>query len=247
MKQFKRIIDRTGRPRYYIDGKQVNAKRGASEYIKRNFDQVKPENLSKQEKITFINTQRVLKAASTIRKQSEQRYRFKGRFLTQGLQNFLSKMAFLPENETNINREYPDLRDYGELLKEIQRMFKINLRDGVSLDETEWITPNLKRKRTEFENITDIVESVQNDFPNWNVVVITEKGQKITDKVKAFMAIRDWELKQTQLLQKNKKDPKKQIKNLAYVKFTHRASLDVETNTMTIDLSSSEAEPKTSV
>jgi hypothetical protein len=239
MKQFKRIIDRTGRPRYYIDGKQVNAKRGASEYIKRNFDQVKPENLSKQEKITFLNKQRAIKAASTIRKQSEQRMRFKGRFLNKGLQNLLDLFKFLPPGQRNINREYPDIRDYGELLQEIQRMYKKNLEKGISLDETEWITPNLKRKRTEFENITDIVESLQNDFPSYKLNVITPEGTKITNYVKAVEAVMKWERSKIEQFAK-------EISKLAYVKFTHFGSIDIFNETVTIDLNRSTAEPRQS-
>lgn len=239
MKQFKRIIDRAGRPRYYIDGKQVNAKRGASEFIKRNFDQVQPENLSRQERITYFNKQRAIKAASTIRKQSEQRMRFKGRFLNKGLQNLLDLFKFLPQGQRNINREYPDLRDYGELLQEIQRMYQKNLDRGISLDETEWITPNLKRKRTEFENITDIVESLQNDFPSYKLRVILPDGTEITNYVKAVEAVMKWERAEIDRLANEKE-------KLAYVKFTHFASIDIFNQVVTIDLNKSTAEPRTS-
>lgn len=239
MKQFKRIIDRQGRVRYYIEGKQVKTKRGASEYIKRNFDKVRPENLSKQERITYLNKQRAIKAAATIRKTAETRMRFKGRFLNKGLQNFLDLVKFLPQGERNISREFPDVRNYGDLLKEIQRMYGQNLAKGISLDETEWITPNLKRKRTEFENITDIVESLQNDFPSYQLNVILPDGTRITNYIKAVEAVMKWERAK---IEKFSKD----IAKLAYVKFTHFGSIDIFDEIVTIDLNRSTAEPRTS-
>jgi hypothetical protein len=155
------------------------------------------------------------------------------------LQNFLDLVKFLPPEERNISREFPDVRNYGDLLKEIQRMYGQNLAKGISLDETEWITPNLKRKRTEFENITDIVESLQNDFPSYQLNVILPDGTRITNYIKAVEAVMKWERAK---IEKFSKD----IAKLAYVKFTHFGSIDIFNEIVTIDLNRSTAEPRTS-
>ena len=243
MKNFKRIIDRQGRVRYYIDGKQVQAKRGASEYIKRNFQQVRPENLSRQEKITYLNKQRAIKAAATNKKLSETKMRFKGRFLNKGLQNFLEAVEFLPKGQYNISRELPDIRNYGDLLKEIKRIYPENLKNVIRLEDTAWTLPNKNRDRTTFENVADIVESIQKDFPNWNLTVTVpaytdDKGQfhpeqTIKGFLKAVEAVRKWENRTSKEL---KDQAAKNNRNLAFLRFSHNADLDIENNTVRIDL-----------
>jgi len=243
MKQFKRIIDRSGRPRYYIDGKQVTAKRGASEYVKRNFKDIQAEDLSRQELITFRNKERAIKAKSVLKESTNKRMRFKGRFLNKGLQNFLETVEFLPKGEYNISRELPDIRNYGDLLQEIKRIYPVNLKDTIFLDDTAWTTPNEKRSRTTYENVSDIVESMKKDFPNWDLVVKIpaytddqnkkHKARTVKGFIKAIQEVRKWENRTSKEL---KKEAKSKKRNLAFVKYAHNADLDIDTDTVTIDL-----------
>lgn len=236
MKNFKRIIDSTGQVRYYVNGKRITTASGAKKYVTQNLQNIQPEALSPAELRSYRGKLATQKSAAKI----ANRYRFKGRFVDKVLQKFIEKEKLLPEGETRINTEFPDVRDYGELIKELERIFPETLARGIEMDDgPEWITPNRARARTDFENILDIEEVMRKRYSNYNLHVLDTAGNLITNREQAYEAIRQWE---------NKKAIEESDKgsDVAFLRFNHRIGVDLTGRTITIDLNKSKAEVKTS-
>jgi hypothetical protein len=156
------------------------------------------------------------------------------------LQKFLEVEKLLPPGQTSINREFPDVRDYGEFVKELERIFGRTLDRGVEMDDgPEWITPNRARARTEFENILDIKEIMEKRYSNYDLNVITEDGNLITDRKGAYEAMRQWENDKA-------REMAAKTDNVAFIRFSHNIKIDFANRTITIDLKRSRAEEKTS-
>lgn len=236
MKNFKRIIDATGQVRYYVNGRRITTSAGAKKYVAENLPSLTPEQLSPTELRSYRGKLAAQKNASKI----ASRYRFRGRFVDRVLQKFMEAEQLLPKGQTSINREFPAVRDYGEFIKELERMFPETLARGIEMDDgPEWITPNRSRARTDFENILDIQEVMEKRYSNYNLNVLDENGNLITDRNGAYEAIREWENEKA-------REESNKGSDVAFLRFNHRIGIDLENKTITIDLSKSKAEVKTS-
>lgn len=249
MKNFKRILDKTGVYRYYVNGKQITSKKGASEYVKRNFKTLKIDQLSKQERQSYqgrINAQKGAKAAS---KRAKETYRYKGKFLDPALNSFLKTLK-IPEK--NINKKFPDAKDYGEFLKALSKKYASNLSSFELDKQSEWGLTNFKRNRSTFENTAAIVEALEKEFKGYSIHVIAadatgadfqppkgkfkksplkkyKPGSLITSKLKAIEYIKDWENYQAAL-----RDDKG--KSAAYMRILYNPKLDIVNKILTFNL-----------
>lgn len=236
MKQFKRITTSTGEIRYYVNGRRISADRGAKKYVVENLKTLSPDELSPKELRSYRGKLTSIKNSTKI----ASRYRFKGRFVDRVLQKFIDLEKLLPPGETSINREFPDVRDYGEFIKELERIFGKTLDQGIEMEDgPEWITPNRARARTEFENILDIKEIMEKRYSKYALNVIDEDGNLITEPTAAYEAIRLWENEKT-------REMSSRTDNVAFVRFTHNIKIDFTNRTVTINLKRSRAEEKTS-
>jgi len=226
MKQFKRIQDKNGQFRYYIDGKRVTTKKGASQYVKQNFSQLNKANLSPQEARSFQAKVNAQKGAEAAKIRTSQAYRFKGKFLDKAISRFLQQLS---PTQKNMSKRYPDVKDYGQLLKELQKDLQKNLDLFELQDASQFGLPNEKRARTEIESTADIIDLLKNDYPGYDLIVITTDGDTITDYKKGIAYIAQWERDQISL-------QNEQTENLAYLKITYRPSIDIVNKTLTIDL-----------
>jgi hypothetical protein len=228
MKNFKRILDKSGIYRYYVNGKQITAKKGASEYVKRNFAELKPDQLSRQEQVNYRNKIAAKKGAEKARQRLKDSYRFKGKLLDSGVAQFFKK---LKKEERNIEKLYPGIKDYGQLLKELQKDLKENMELFELNDVSQYGLPNEKRNRTNIENTADIIDTLKNDYPGYDLIVFTERGRKITNYKDAIKYITQWELK---LANKNL--------NKSYLKITYFPIIDIVNKLLIIDLTKKKKE-----
>ena len=249
MKNFKRILDKSGVYRYYVNGKRITAKKGASQFVKQNFSQIKPEQLSRQEKASFqakINAQKGAKAAS---KRAKDTYRYKGKFLDPAVNSFLKTLKI---SEKNMNKKFPQAKDYGEFLKALSKKYASNLSSFELDKQSEWGLTNFKRGRSTFENTAAIVEALSKEFKGYAIHVITadatgkdfkapegkfkksplkkyKPGFTITNKLKALEYIKDWENYQAAI-----RDDKG--KSAAYMRILYNPKLDIINKILTFNL-----------
>lgn len=249
MKNFKRILDKSGQYRYYVNGKRITAKKGASQFVKQNFSQLNPNQLSKQEKQSFTAKINAQKGAKKAQKRANESYRYKGKFLDSGLNSFLKTLK-IPEK--NINKKFPDAKDYGEFLKQLSEKYASNLSSFELEKQSEWGLTNFKRNRSTFENTAAIVEALEKEFKGYDIHVITadatgkdfqeldgkfkesplkkyEPGFIITNKLKALEYIKDWENYQAAL-----RDDKG--KSAAYMRILYNPKLDIVNKILTFNL-----------
>lgn len=228
MKNFKRILDKSGVYRYYVDGKQITSKKGASEYVKRNFAELKPEELSRQEQINYRNKIAARKGAEKASQRLKESYRFKGKLLDSGVAQFLKN---LKKQELNVEKIYPGIKDYGELLKELQSDLQKNMNLFSLQDASQYGLPNEKRNRTNIENTADIIDVLKNDYPGYQLIVFTERGRRISNYREAIKYITQWELK---MANKNL--------NKSYMKITYFPIIDFVEKLLIIDLTKKKKE-----
>jgi hypothetical protein len=226
MKQFKRIQDKSGNFRYYINGKRVSTKKGAKSYVKQNLNQLNKANLSPQEQRSYQATLNAQKGAAKASERTKQAYRFKGKFLDKAISKFLTQLS---PTEKNMAKRYPEVKDYGQLLKELQKDLKANLNLFELIDVSQFGLPNEKRNRTEIESTAELIDVLKTDYPGYTLRVITENGNEITDYKKAIAYIASWERQQIA-------DQNEQTENLAYLKITYRPAIDIVNKVLTIDL-----------
>jgi len=230
MKQFKRIQDKNGQFRYYVNGKRVTTKKGASQYVKQNFSQLNIQNLTPTEQRSFKAKQSAEKGAADASKRLKNAYRFKGKVLDKALSKYFE---ILEKKQKNITEFYPNVKDYGQLLKELQKDLENNMQVFDLDDASQYGLPNAKRNRTDLENTADIVIALKEDYPGYKLIVITTEGDTITDYKQGINYIRDWETNRIS-------EEEKETKNLAYVKITYRPTIDIINKTLTIDLQDKE-------
>lgn len=234
---------------YFKNGKRISEKEGASIFVKTFFAQIDPQKLSPTELKSYRGKAAAEKGKAKIKKQSSQRLRFKGRFVPVYLQRLLIEQKLIDPNEREIRREFTEVKNYGDFLKEIK-----SLVPGTAfLRQSEWGLPSEKRERTTFVSIIDIVENIQNDplFSTLTLNVISEekkdingriieKRKLIIDRIKALEAITDWEIKEIE-------NTMNEGRNAAYMRFSHFGNINIENGTLTIDLNKSDPDPEFSV
>lgn len=217
---------RNGQIYYFKNGKRISEKKGASEFVKTFFNQIDPNKLSPKELQSF-------RGKTAAKKGTENRLRFKGRFVPKYLQTFLIEQKLINPKETEIRKEFTRVNDYGEFLKEIKSFVPRT----VFLPQSEWGLPNAQRERATFESVIDIVDNLQADplFSRLDLMVIDEDGTAWIDRVKALEAVRDWEIDQIDKILQEGGNP-------AYTKFAHYGKIDIENGVLTIDLNDSDAD-----
>ena len=112
------------------------------------------------------------------------------------------------DTEKNMAKRYPEVKDYGQLLKELQKDLKANLNLFELIDVSQFGLPNEKRNRTEIESTAELIDVLKTDYPGYTLRVITENGNEITDYKKAIAYIASWERQQIA-------DQNEQTENLA--------------------------------
>lgn len=226
----KRIVAKSGQIYYYKNGKRISEKKGASEFVRTYFSQIDPNKLSKQELQSFRGRVSAEEGKSKIKSNASERLRFKGRFVPKYLQTFLVEQKLVSPKEKEITREFPAVRSYGDFLKEVKDFVP----KKAFIKQSEWGLINEKRNRSTFESMIDIAENLTQDplFSKLQLVVITEDGKIINDKIKALEAIRDWEIQQID-------DTMAAGGNAAYTKFSHFGHIDITNGKFIIDLSES--------
>jgi len=176
MKNFKRILDKSGQYRYYVNGKRITAKKGASQFVKQNFSQIKPEQLSRQEKASYTAKLNAQKGAAKAKERAQQAFRFKGKYLDKAVNQFLN---LLQRKDKNVAKLYPGIKDYGQFLQQLQADLQNNLSAFALEDASQFGLPNEKRNRNTLENVA-IQEALESDqkaaytkfsyFPQINIV-----------------------------------------------------------------------------
>lgn len=232
MKNFKRILDKSGQYRYYVNGKRITAKKGASQFVKQNFSQLKPEQLSRQEQSSYRAKFAAEKGAAKAKERAQKAFRFKGKYLDKAVSQYLN---LLQRKDRNIEKLYPGVKDYGQLLKELQNDLKNNMNLFALEDVSQFGLPNEKRNRVSLENTADIIETLKRDYPGYKLRVITESGEVINDYKKAVSYIAQWERRKIQeALEENKK--------AAYIKISYFPIIDIVNKLLIIDLEEKEKE-----
>lgn len=226
MKSFKRTIDSKGIIRYFINGKQITAKKGAKIYVQQNFKSLKKQDLSKTESRSYTARQNAQKGAVKAKRRAQLAFRFNGRFIDRGLKQFIEKY-FAPG--TNLNEEFPKAKDYGEFLKQLQTQFKNTLQRFELKDVSQYGLPNEKRGRKNPESTADFVEMLENDYPGYIFRLIGKDGKKYTGK-KALAALARFETKEI----------KKAGEKSAYAKFSYFPSIDYTEKIIELDLTDEE-------
>lgn len=225
----KRTVASSGQVYYFQGGKRVAAAKAASKWVKENFSSISPgqlEKLSERELKSFRGRQAATKGAEKIREAADKRVRFGGKFVPGYLQTILEALK-LTAPGSELKKEFPDVRNYGDLLKRIQSLTP----KTAVIPETEYGLPNEKRRRTTFEGIIDIADRIASDplFNRLNLVVFDERAITYSGKVNALEAIRAWEIEKIEeIMQADKK--------AAYVSFGHYGEIDVINGIVLIDL-----------
>ena len=228
MKNFKRILDKSGQYRYYVNGKRITAKKGASQFVKQNFSKLKPEQLSRQEQSSYRAKFAAEKGAAKAKERAQNAFRFKGKYLDKAVSQYLN---LLQRKDKNIEKLYPGVKDYGQLLKELQKDLKANM-DLLKLsDVSQYGLPNEKRNRLTLENTADVIETLKNDFPGYKLRVITESGEQINDYKQAIKYIAQWE---GRIISENE--------DSAYIKISYFPILDIVNKLLIIDLQKQDKE-----
>lgn len=226
MKNFKRILDKSGQYRYYVNGKRITAKKGASQFVKQNFSQLKPDQLSKQEQSSYRAKFAAEKGAAKAKERTQKAFRFKGKFLDKSISKFLE---LITPGERNLAKRYPDIKDYGQLLKELQKDLAKNMNLFALDDVSQYGLPNEKRDRKILENTADVIETLKNDYPGYKLRVITESGETINDYKKAISYLAQWERSKIQ-------EAMESDKKAAYTKFSYFPQINVVEKLLIIDL-----------
>ena len=232
MKNFKRILDSTGQYRYYVNGKRITAKKGASQFVKQNFSKLKPEQLSRQEQSSYRAKLAAEKGAAKAKERAQNAFRFKGKYLDKSISKFLE---LITPGQRNLQKRYPDIKDYGQLLKQLQKDLQENL-SNFTLDEaSQYGLPNAKRERTILENTADVIETLKNDFPGYKLRVITESGEEINEYKKAISYLAQWERSKINEAMESEK-------NAAYTKFSYFPQINIVEKLLIIDLEEKDKE-----
>lgn len=210
----KRIIDSQGKPRYYQGGKRLTEAKGSRAWVKSE-PEIGPRTRLTQAESDF------LKRSLASKKSASQRLRFDGKFVPRYIQETMKVLSLPSKGE--VKRQLPAVKDYGDLLKELQKAVGKEPRI-ITLDKEKtasYTTPNEKRARTSFESVVDIIESLQtsNVYKFMDFVVRTRDGRKLKGMA-AMEYIRDWETDMlSKIMRKNK--------NVAFVRFNHLVSPNV--------------------
>lgn len=204
----KRIIDSTGKVRYYQGGKRLTEAKGSKVFMRAEPESGRKLNLTQRE----IDFQ---KRSLAAQKAAAQRLRFDGKFVDKVYQEVLKNRNLPSKGE--VKKAFPSIKDFGDFEKTLQNFVGKKSR-RITQDEDKivsYTTPNEKRARTSFDSVIDIVESLQTSpvYRLMNFVVITKNGQKLKGNA-ALEYVRDWE---TNMLSKIMSENK----NVAFVRFNH--------------------------
>jgi len=232
MKKFKRILDKSGQYRYYVNGKRITTKKGATQYVKQNFSQIKPEQLSRQERASYRAKFAAEKGAAKASERAKQAFRFKGKYLDKPVNKLLN---LLQRKDKNVAKLYPGIKDYGQFLQQLQKDLKNNLSAFALEDVSQFGLPNQKRNRTTLENVADVIETLKNDFPGYKLRIITESGETINDYKKAVSYLAQWERRKIQEAQEEEQ-------NAAYTKFSYFPEINIVEKLLIIDLEEKDKE-----
>jgi len=204
----KRIIDSTGKVRYYQGGKRLTEAKGAKVFIRAEPESGRRIKLTQRE----IDFQ---KRSLAAQKAASQRLRFDGKFVHKVYQEVLKNRNLQSKGE--VRKAFPVFRDFGDFEKTLQS-FVGNRSRAITQDKNKivsYTTPNEKRARTSFDSVIDIIESLQTSpvYRLMNFVVVTKDGRKLKGTA-ALEYIRDWETnKLSEIMSQNK--------NVAFVRFNH--------------------------
>jgi hypothetical protein len=234
----KRTITRTGEARYYQGGKRETTKKGAEKYVKQELQRSAPGPLTREEQKLFNRFQAAQKVAPKIAAQAASRLRFGGKFVKNTIKKFLiDQNLFGPTSNTELKKEFPNAKNYGDLLKALKELTP----KSAILQEGEYGLINAKRNRTTYESTVDVAEQFEKN-PLFKaltlVLIVPEKDgtQKVyTGKINALSALKDWETKKVEEFQRQ---------GAAYLSFAHFGKIDIEADTITINLAESVVDPQ---
>lgn len=233
-KTVTRSISKSGLAYYYQGKKRLSTKQGAKKYVEQNFPSLQPELLTAQELRSYRSKESGLKNSELFKELLQNRFRFKGRMIPKYLQSVLNDTVFelVGKDEKELTKVFPDIKTFGQLLKKAQSIVSTT-----TLNPTEWGLPNVKRNRFEVENIVDIAKRIDEEetYRLSKLQVITKTGQMVIGRITCFEAIRDFEYSEIDEIMKAGNNP-------AYVRFRHMAEIDVENQTLTIDLNKTRKE-----
>jgi len=210
----KRIIDSTGKARYYQGGKRLTASKGSKAWL-RSEPEIGPRTRLTQAESDF------LKRSLASKKSASQRLRFDGKFVDKLYQEVLKNRNLPSKGE--VKKAFPSVKDFGDFQKTLQNIVGKKSR-SITQDSDKivsYTTPNQKRARTSFESVVDIIESLQTSpvYQLMNFVVVTRDGRKLKGTA-AMEYIRDWETDMlSKIMRKNKK--------VAFVRFNHLVTPNV--------------------
>jgi hypothetical protein len=234
----KRVVTRTGEARYYQGGKRKTAKEGAKKYVKQELQRPAPGSLTKEEQKLFNRFQAAQKVAPKIASQAAERLRFGGKFVKDTIKKFLvDQNLFGPTSNTELKKEFPAAKNYGDLLRVLKELTP----KSAILQEGEYGLVNAKRNRTTYESTVDVAEQFEKNplFKALTLVLIVPekgKGEKLyIGKLEALSALKDWETKKVEEFQKQ---------GAAYLSFAHFGKINIEDDTITIDLAESVVDPQ---
>ena len=201
----KRIIDSTGKVRYYQGGKRLTEANGSKVFMRAEPESGRRIKLTQRE----IDFQ---KRSLAAQKSASQRLRFDGKFVHKVYQEVLN----LP-SKGEIKKAFPSIKDFGDFEKTMQNIVGKKSR-SITQDEDKivsYTTPNEKRARTSFDSVIDIVESLKTSpvYQLMQFVVITKEGQKLKGNA-ALEYVRDWESDMLSKIMSTNK-------NVAFVRFNH--------------------------
>jgi hypothetical protein len=234
----KRTITKAGEARYYQGGKRATAKEGAKKYVKQELQRPAPGSLTKEEQKLFNRFQAAQKIAPKAAAQAAERLRFGGKFVKNTIKKFLvDQNLFGPTSNTELKKEFPNAKNYGDLLKALKELTP----KSAILKEGEYGLINAKRNRTTYESTVDVAEQFEKN-PLFKaltlVLIVPEKDgtQKVyTGKIAALSALKDWETKKVEEFQRQ---------GAAYLSFAHFGKIDIESDTITINLAESVVDPQ---
>lgn len=234
----KRIVTKTGEVRYFENGKRITSKKGARAFIKQN-PNAKP--LSDREK----RSQKALK-------NYQKGWKFKGQSIQEFYVIILDRLGVL--NKSNIkDNDLFNVFENGKRkfnnFEDIQKIIDVNTKPnpkdtkadrerkkGLFQFCTEKGLPGYRNRDFEsfsnnrLTNIVDIVELLNTTtFKYYNFLVIDRQGDLNTGRIKALLALRDFEIYIGENI-------KKLVSNSAFIRFCYNYQTDVKRKEITIDL-----------
>lgn len=231
--QVKRTLKETpkGPVAYYFqNGKRIPNKKGASKWIKQNYEDIKSAPPFRKPILT-LNEQRSYKATET----QNNLFSYKGRKIKKIESELLKATGDIPKDakpgdirnivDANGKQRFPD---YGTWAQQFDRT-KEALRTNLAFHESKLGGAGF-RYRSEHQSIQTLLENIGIiGYDGWKLMVI-DNGEVATGKVKGMELLKEFELRTMDERQKDNE-------NVAMLTFTYEVQYDFTTKTVIVDTS----------